>query len=164
MLRATSEHSPIGRMIAQLIDGGNLAPDELVMQYVVERLRKPDCQPGALFDGFPRTVAQAGMLDEYLAKKDAPLDMVIHLAAESDPLVKRLLERAQKESRADDTYETIQARLEIYDQRTKPVLDYYRDAGLVSSVDAMQTAEGVFQSICGAIEQRIGSQLPTSLS
>ncbi|MCC9599872.1 adenylate kinase [Stieleria sp. JC731] len=162
MLRATSSESPIGKMIADLIDGGNLAPDDLVMQYVVERLRKPDCQNGAMFDGFPRTVNQARMLDIHLAEKQTPLDVVVNLHAEPELLIARLLQRAEIENRADDTYEAIQSRLEIFHNRTKPVLDYYQDANLVESVDAMLGPDEVFESIVDVIRRRVTFEQPTA--
>ncbi|MCD0460261.1 adenylate kinase [Roseiconus lacunae] len=154
MLRATKSDSPIGKMIADLIDGGNLAPDDLVMQYVVDRLKKPDCNAGVLFDGFPRTVNQARMLDVHLAEKGVPLDAVINLHADPKELVSRLLRRAEIENRADDTSDAIQSRLEIFHRRTKPVLDYYLQAGLVESVDAMQSTDVVYQAILDAIAKR----------
>lgn len=147
MLRASKGDSSLGKLIAGYIDGGNLAPDDLVMQFIIERLRQPDCAAGYLFDGFPRTVNQARMLDDYLSERDQRVDVVVNLVADQDTLVERLLGRAKVQNRADDTIETIQGRLRVFQRQTAPVLDFYDARGLVRGIDAMRTAGEVFQSI-----------------
>lgn len=147
MLRATKSDSSIGDLIAGYIDGGHLAPDDLIMQLMIERLRQPDCNSGYLLDGFPRTVNQAQMLDDYLAERNQQVDRVINLVADEHELVSRLLARAQTESRADDTIETIRSRLVIFRERTQPVLEFYQRQAIVHDVDAMQKPEEVFETI-----------------
>ena len=147
MLRASKGDSSLGKLIASYIDGGNLAPDDLVMQFITERLKQPDCAAGYLFDGFPRTVNQACMLEDYLSERDQRLDFVVNLVAVEDALVERLLKRAKIQNRADDTFETIQARLQVFQRRTAPVLDFYETRGLVHPIDAMRSADEVFHAI-----------------
>ena len=147
MLRASKDDAKIGELIAGYIDGGNLAPDDLMMQFIISRLRQPDCGDGYLFDGFPRTIRQAEMFDLFLSETDAKLDRVIHLVAEVPELISRLLARAKIEGRADDTLETIKSRLEIYQKRTAPVLEFYQQQGLVHLVNAMQSPDEVFEEL-----------------
>ena len=154
MLRETGRESPLGRLVSSYIDTGRLAPDYLVMPIVVKRLDEPDCQDGCLFDGFPRTVNQAEKLDEYLEENGKPLAMVLHLAVPSDILLKRLLKRAEIENRADDTRETITARLEVFQTQTAPVLNYYQEKDLVSRIDGTKTPDEVFDQIWAAVEKR----------
>lgn len=151
MLRATKGDSTLGKLIAGYIDGGNLAPDDLVMQFITDRLQEPDCVGGCLFDGFPRTVNQAWMLDEHLSERDQHVDLVVNLVADEQALVERLLSRAKIQHRLDDTIEAIEARLRIFVERTAPVLEYYSQQGTVRSIDAMKTPDEVFESICSVV-------------
>ncbi len=120
MLRETRNQSALGRVVASYIDGGRLAPDYLVMRMVIKRLSLPDCANGCLFDGFPRTVNQAKMLDEYFAEKVGRVDLVVNLMAQQEELISRLLKRSKLEDRADDNAETISARLRVFYTRTAP--------------------------------------------
>lgn len=151
MLREAKANVSIGSLISSFIDGGNLAPDDLVVQIVLERIGQPDCSLGYLFDGFPRTVVQAEMLDQHLQGSDQELDAVIHLVADQQALVDRLLARAKIEHRVDDTPETIAARLTVYQRSTEPVLQYYRQQDLVRIVDAMGSPDDVLDAILVAL-------------
>lgn len=153
-MRATKSNASIGGLVSSFIDGGNLAPDDLVMQIILERLARPDCQSGYLFDGFPRTVVQAELFDAHLKHCGQSLDAVIHLVADEQALVGRLLARGKVEHRADDTPETISARLVVFHQRTAPVLEHYEKQGLVCSIDAMASPDQVFQAIVAVLEKR----------
>ncbi|MCO8120233.1 adenylate kinase [Stieleria sp. TO1_6] len=147
MLRATKGESELGEFVAGYIDHGNLAPDDLVMQMITDRLSQPDCCDGYLLDGFPRTVNQAIRLDTYLSERQQSVDIVLELVVEQSVLVERLLARAQTENRIDDSIETIRARLEVFFRRTAPVLDYYRQRGMIRSIDGSLPPESVFQAI-----------------
>lgn len=147
MLRASKSDTEIGRLIAGYIDGGNLAPDDLVMQFMIDRLRQPECSHGCLFDGFPRTVNQAGMLRDYLSERDDRVSLVINLVADEEVLIGRLLARAKVENRVDDTPETIAARLDVFRNRTEPVIEFYQSHQIVRSIDAMRCADEVYASI-----------------
>lgn len=156
MLRATQQDSALGRLVASYIDAGRLAPDYLVIRIVTKRLAEPDCAVGCLFDGFPRTLHQAQLLDEHLALSGDRVDLVLDLAAEREVLVQRLLKRAEVEGRADDTVETISARLRVFQVQTAPLLDYYGARGIVRRIDGMQPPEQVFARIQSLVESVIG--------
>lgn len=153
MLRqARADGTDLGRQAAEYMDSGKLVPDELVVGIVVERIGQPDCAAGCLFDGFPRTIAQAESLDVELQKAGTPVDMVLELQADAEELSRRMLERAKIEGRADDTPETIANRMEVYSQQTAPLLDYYRQQGKLVSVDGMGTPDEVFGRIQAAVD------------
>lgn len=152
MLRSIPPDSPLDDEVAPSIYYGRLAPDWLVMQIVRQRLTDKDCRAGCLFDGFPRTVPQARMLDDLLAGHGDRLNMVLALEADPEGLVPRLLQRAATQQRADDNEATIRHRLEVYRQQTAPVLDYYA-AGLLRHVDAMRPPDEVFQAIRDHVAQ-----------
>ena len=154
MLRQTRGGSALGRLVASYIDAGRLAPDYLVMRIVIKRLAAADCQSGCLFDGFPRTLNQAQLLDEYLENRGCRLDWVLDLAVEQEELVSRLLKRAKVEHRADDTVETISARLRVFHNQTAPLLDYYRERGIVQRIDGMKTPDEVFAQIRQCVDSR----------
>ena len=147
MLRATRGDSALGRLVASYIDAGRLAPDYLVIRIVTKRLLDADCRNGCLFDGFPRTMNQAQMLDEHLLLSKDRLDLVLDLQVQQDELISRLLKRAQIEHRDDDTAETISARLRVFYTQTAPLLDYYKGHGIVRRIDGMQSPENVFSQI-----------------
>ncbi len=153
MLRAVqAEQSALGRQIARQLNAGQLAPDYLVLRIVKKRLRDPDVAEGCLFDGFPRTVNQAKGLDEFLHSREDKIDLVLHLAADRERLMARLLKRAAEEDREDDNEATISARMKVYEEETAPVLDYYRGQEIVETIDATRPPEAVFQAVCRTVE------------
>ncbi len=156
MLRGTRSDSALGRLVSSYIDAGRLAPDYLVMRILIKRLSEPDCASGALFDGFPRTINQAQMLDELLAENRKQLDLVLDLRVEQDELVKRLLKRAAIEHREDDTAETIAARLRVFYTQTAPLLDYYQGHGIVHLIDGMVSPDEVFMQIRQVVQAADG--------
>jgi adenylate kinase len=144
MLRqAQADDTPLGRDAAQYLQSGRLVPDEVILKLVAERLDKPDCRKGCLFDGFPRTVRQAQALDEYLASKGTPLDAVLHLAVPEETLISRLAGRGRK----DDQPDTIRRRFEQYNEMTRPLLEYYEHRGLLHSIDGIPDPESVAAEI-----------------
>lgn len=154
LLRAAKQTSPLGRLAAQYMDRGQLVPDPIVLSMVGEELDKPPFSRGCMFDGFPRTIQQAKSLDDSLRQRGTPLSIVIELKADEAELVSRMLRRAAAEKRADDTPETIGRRMEVYHRQTSPLLDYYRKQGLLVSIDAMRSAEEVFESIREAVDKK----------
>jgi adenylate kinase len=151
MLRETKGVSVLGQMVAGYIDLGRLAPDDLVMRLVTQRIEQPEFSNGCFFDGFPRTVPQAEMLDAYFATRNTSVSVVIQLQAERSELIHRILERGRREGRIDDNPATVNERLEVFDRQTAPVLDYYGQAGLVRTIDGMQPPEQVFSAILNSI-------------
>jgi len=152
MLRkAQAEDSELGKLAAQYMDAGRLVPDDMVMTMVLKRLDQPEFARGCLFDGIPRTLEQARALDRALAARETPLDAVIALDADEKELIGRMLRRAAAEHRLDDNPQVIFERMEVYRCQTAPLLDYYRQAGTLRSVDALGTPEEVFERIKEAL-------------
>lgn len=155
MLREAAEAgTDLGLQAASYMERGQLAPDELVVEIIGQRLRQPDCARGCLFDGFPRTIRQAQILDDRLQEDGRALDLVLELKVDEEELVRRLLRRAAESAkpRADDTLDAIPKRLEVYHSLTEPVLDYYRQRGLLREIDGAGTPEQVFERICAVVD------------
>jgi|SoiMethySBSTD1v2_1073268.scaffolds.fasta_scaffold222920_2 adenylate kinase len=151
---AKAANSSLGRLAAQYMDQGRLVPDPLVLALVGEKLREPKFKRGVMFDGFPRTLQQARALDESLAQRGTPLDMVLELRADENELTTRMLRRASQEGRTDDNPQTIAHRMEVYRQQTAPLLDYYRFKGMLTPIDAMGSPDEVFERIKAAVARR----------
>ncbi|MFV1964095.1 MAG: adenylate kinase [Pirellulaceae bacterium] len=153
MLRAAkSQNSPLGEKVADCMDQGKLVSDELIMEIVADRLEQPDCSEGCLFDGVPRTIAQAEGLDALLAKRDQRIDHVVELRVDPEELMRRMLNRAKIEGRADDNEETIRRRMEVYAAETKPLIDYYDQRGKLHGIEGTGTPDRVFGRISAALK------------
>jgi adenylate kinase len=141
MLRAAvAAGTELGQKCKTIMDRGDLVPDDIVIGIIAERIGQPDCAKGAIFDGFPRTIAQAEALDRMLTGRKQQIDAVIELKVNDEALVGRLEQRVRENPgavRADDTPETLRKRLEVYHRSTAPLLDYYRRQGKLHSVDGM---------------------------
>ncbi len=149
MLRASRSHrTELGLLVADYLDNGQLVPDQEVLDIVAKRLDDDDCQPGVIFDGFPRTLAQAEALDRLLAQRHTPLDLVVELLIDQGELLKRLMKRG----RGDDNMATIQQRLQSYENQTAPLVRYYSERKMLRSIDASGTTDEVFQSLSTALE------------
>ena len=158
MLRAVKKQdSALSRWVASHIDSGKLAPDHLVMRIVAQKLASDECINGALFDGFPRTLIQAQLLDDHLAETGLLLDMALELKVKEEELIQRILKRAQVDGRADDNYETIRERLNVFNTQTAPLTEYYASQGKLETVDGMQSPDKVFEDIraCVARHQNL---------
>lgn len=154
MLRAEiAEGTDLGKKAKEIMDAGNLVPDDIMIGMIENRLGQPDCAKGVIFDGFPRTVDQAKALDDMLARKGKPLKVVIQMIVDEDELVSRLQTRIQqtidagKEVRGDDNVETFKKRLGVYKAQTAPILPYYEEAGLLKKVDGMKPIDFVTTEI-----------------
>lgn len=147
------QDTALGKWVSSYLDAGQLAPDHLVMRIVGQRLKEPDCEPGVLFDGFPRTLIQAQLLDDFFEHAGLTLNLVLNLQVEDEELVSRLLKRAEIEGRADDTYETIRARLRVFYSQTAPLIDYYQSHGVLENIDGMQDPDRVFEDIQQALDR-----------
>lgn len=146
---AVTRKTSIGKVASQYLDKGELVPDSVVLQLVGERIGAADCDHGCLFDGFPRTLAQAEALDELLSESGTPLDVVLELAVRRELLLERLLARG----RSDDVESTIRQRLAAYELQTLPLLEYYRKKGLLRTVDGEGHVDEVFARVCGIIDE-----------
>ncbi|MEM7189117.1 MAG: adenylate kinase [Pseudomonadota bacterium] len=155
MLRAAVKAgTEIGQKAKAVMDAGELVSDEIVIGIVSERLDQPDTKGGVIFDGFPRTTAQAEALDKLLAEKGMALDAVVEMQVRDELLVDRIKARAAETggSRADDNEETLRERLTVYHSETAPLIDYYRGTGKLKSVDGMAGINEVTASIATALE------------
>ena len=150
--------TPLGKRIESLIAAGNLVPDELTNEMVFQRLSSPDVRKrgGFLLDGYPRTLDQVEALDGALIRSRRRLQAVIALVADPNQLIARMLKRAEIEGRADDNEESIRHRIEVYHGQTAPLLDVYRDRGLLVEVDAVGTVDEVRERITGSLDAKLG--------
>lgn len=181
---AIKAQTPLGQMAKKILDAGELVPDDVTLGIVEQRLEEISAESaggapsGALFDGFPRTPAQAAGLDEMLARRGEKIVAVIEITAPREVLVERLSGRrvcpkcgatyhvafnppthdmicdvcgTEVVQRADDTPEAIERRLSLYDQQTAPLLDYYRERGLLQSVDGDRGMEAVSEDLIRVI-------------
>jgi len=153
ILRAEVAHgSELGREVVRIMAAGDLVPDDLIVNIVRKRLPDAEAGHGVLLDGFPRTLEQARALDEMLDSEGHRVGFVIALEVPEDELVTRILHRAAKEGRSDDTREAIEERMREYHKLTEAVLDHYRKTGVpVKVVDGMGDPDEVFGRIQGAI-------------
>jgi adenylate kinase len=119
------------------IEAGEYVPDGVTNGMVRDRLSKDDCRPGFLLDGYPRTVEQVGELSAMLSAAREPLDRVIELTVDLDVVVARLVDRASREDRKDDTEDVVRRRLEVYFEQTAPLVSLYEANGLLSRVDGL---------------------------
>lgn len=179
ILRAASESgSPLGEELKSYLDRGDLVPDHIVINIVKDRLNQPDCREGFLLDGFPRTVPQAEALDELLAESQKPLSVVLNIEMPVEQLIIRLSGRRVCKScsaiyhllynapqdegicdscggtlyqRTDDQEQTVTRRLEVYEERTAPLVDFYSAKGLLKSVNGDQPMQDVLIEIGQAL-------------
>lgn len=174
---AVKQGTQLGRLAESYMTKGELVPDEVVIGIVAERIQDPDCANGFLLDGFPRTVAQAEALDKVLKERHQELDAVLSLEVDEDEVVRRLSSRrvcqgcgkihiasgeteekaceacgGQLITRADDQPEAIKRRLQVYRDQTEPLVDYYRNAGILKGIPATGTVEEVFQRVVKTLE------------
>ena len=154
MIRQMKElDTPAGRELKEVYDRGDLVSDDLMIRLIRERLDRGDTVPGVVFDGYPRTLAQAESLDQVLSDLARTVDIVFELKVpDRAQLLDRLLKRAAEENRTDDTPEAIQRRLETYDRETAPLVEYYRTTrGNVVGIHADRSIGEVFHEIQEAL-------------
>ncbi len=150
MLRASiAAGSKLGLQAKSLMDEGKLVSDDVIIAMIADRMEQDDCKNGVIFDGFPRTVAQAQALDVMFKERGIQLDSVIEIQVDEPALFSRIENRAAETggARADDTTEVLEKRLKVYHENTAPVLPYYRDKGQLKVVDGMQPIYDVAQQI-----------------
>jgi adenylate kinase len=147
--------TPLGHEVKEIYDRGELLSDDLIVRMIRDRLSRGDTVPGFILDGFPRNLAQAEALDELLGELRRGLDVVFDLqVADRAKLLERLVKRAAEENRTDDTTEAIRRRLEIYEEQTAPLIDYYRaKQANVVGIHADQPIDDVFAEVRDALEQ-----------
>lgn len=149
--------TPLGRKAKPLIERGALVPDRLVSDMIAERIQRKDAEHGFILDGFPRTVAQAQMLEQALAKQRQELDAVLQIAVTEEALIGRVLRRAREakergeEARKDDDSEVFKRRMASYRAETEPVIEHYRKLGKLRTVNGDLPVPAVTQQLLAAI-------------
>lgn len=162
MLRqAVREGTKVGQQVQLDMKAGRLVPDALIIAVTQERLVEPDCAKGFLLDGFPRTILQADALERFLATEGTEISGTIELRVPQDELFRRLMARAQKEGRTDDTPEVIQGRLNEYTQRTQPLVEFYKARNLHFPINGLAAVDDVFAEIQSVVARiRAGQPQP----
>jgi adenylate kinase len=179
--KAVAEQTPLGKEAASYIDRGTLVPDDVILNLVAERIQEADCANGFLLDGFPRTVAQADGLQQILKSLGQKLDGVLSVQVPQQVLVERLSGRrtckdcgamyhvtfspSKKNGvcdhcagalyqRNDDSPETITTRLKVYENQTAPLVNYYRERGLLREIDGVGSVEEIHERVLRALGER----------
>ncbi len=157
LLRAEiGKKTPLGIEAKHLIDKGQLVPDEVVIGMISSALDENTHAKGFLFDGFPRTVAQAEALDKLLTFKKSAINLVLALQVSEEELVHRLLNRGKTSGRSDDTDEkVVRARIREYENKTAAVADYYATFGKVAHVPGEGTVDEIFKSLSTEIDGKL---------
>ena len=144
---AVQAGSPLGREAKRYMDEGKLVPDAVILGLIKDELAKAEAKDGAVFDGFPRTAAQAELVDRTLAERGQRLNHILLLDVAEDELVRRLRQRAGIEGRSDDTPEAVRTRLQVYQRDTAPLIAHYAQRGNVHRVPATGTIEDIATEI-----------------
>ncbi len=177
--KAVADGTPLGKEAKSSMDKGELVPDSVVIGLVKERLAQNDCKKGYILDGFPRNTAQAEALDDVLATMKMPITTALSVDVDKNDLMKRLTGRRtckncqqmfnihftppKKEGvcdrcggdlyqRDDDKEETIRNRLDVYEQATAPLIDYYQKKNILRSVEGVGSIDEIFKKICSVLE------------
>lgn len=146
------EGSKLGYQLASYMIKGSLVPDNLVLKKVYQSALQYRDAEGIVFDGFPRTVYQAQMLDNFMNKKKIPLSIVFFMMVDEKELISRMLGRAEDSGRIDDNEEIILRRMKVYEMQTHPLKDYYRKQGKLSCISGMAPVKTVAERITKVID------------
>lgn len=153
LLRAeVAAGSPLGLKAREVMARGDLVSDEILLGMLKDRFSRDDTRAGFILDGYPRNLAQAAALDALLAELGQTFDAAVQLVVDNELIIERLAGRAKAEGRADDTPESVRHRLQVYDEKTAPVVDFYRQHGQLTVVDGVGTLDEVFARIIEAIQ------------
>jgi adenylate kinase len=154
MLRAElAAETELGLQAKSIMAKGELVSDEIIIGMIRNRISGETGAKGFIFDGFPRTVAQAEALDGLLGELGMKIDLMIGLEVERQELIDRLLKRGQDQGRSDDNLETIENRIKVYGDQTAPVMDYYRSQGKYRAVDGIGSIDEIFKRLTDTLEE-----------
>jgi adenylate kinase len=150
-----AQGTPLGLEAKKLMDQGILVPDEVVIGMIKNRIEANAAAAGFIFDGFPRTIAQAEALDTLLNGRDTPITCMLSLKVDDEELSRRLLERGKASGRPDDQDESIiRRRIQEYNNKTAPVAGFYHNQGKLVDIEGVGAIEAIFEALCDAIEAR----------
>lgn len=147
-----ANETELGLQVKEIIGRGGLVSDDIVAKIIEKKINDNLSSQGFLFDGYPRTVAQAEILDKMMKKFGISLSGVLSLEVPEDILIERMLERGKTSGRADDNIDSIKHRFVEYEQKTKPVLDYYKAAGNLYGINGVGEIQEIFGKLCCAID------------
>ena len=154
VLRAEIKNgTELGKTAKGYIDQGQLIPDELMIDILASVFDSFKDSKGVIFDGFPRTIAQAEALKKMLAERGQDVSVMVDLEVPEDELMVRLIKRGKDSGRADDNEETIKKRLHVYHSQTAPLIDWYKNETKYQHINGLGTMEGIFAEICEAIDK-----------
>ena len=148
-----SHNTPLGIKAKEIINRGDLCPDDITLGMLRNHIEKHADSKGFIFDGVPRTIKQAEMLDDPSFFTDLDITKVIYLKVEMEEVERRILKRAEIEKRADDTVEAVKSRVANFFAQTMPLVDYYRNQGKLVEIDGMQDIEHIFADICEVVKE-----------
>ena len=148
-----AKQTNFGKKAKEYLDCGELVPDKDIVNMVANRLDKEKSSSGFIFDGFPRTSAQAKFLRNMLTERENRIDIMIALQVEEEELIKRLLKRGKETGRSDDELSIIRNRIEVYERQTSAVIDFYKKMHKYAPVNGLVTIEKIFESIVEVVER-----------
>ncbi len=150
------EGTELGKTAQKFMDDGNLVPDEIVIGMVDEKIHNTPGTNGFIFDGFPRTVAQANALDKLMSKNNTQINTMLALEVSEEELMKRLLNRGKTSGRVDDQNEAkIKNRINVYNKETTPVANYYKQQGKLNSIKGVGSIEEIFDRLANIVDTHI---------
>ena len=154
VLRAEIKNgTELGKTAKGYIDQGQLIPDELMIDILASVFYSFKDSKGVIFDGFPRTIAQAEALKKMLAERGQDVTVMVDLEVPEDELMTRLIKRGKDSGRADDNEETIKKRLHVYHSQTAPLIDWYKNEKKYQHINGLGTMDGIFADICEAVDK-----------
>ena len=154
VLRAEIKNgTELGKTVKGYIDQGQLIPDELMIDILASVFDSFKDSKGVIFDGFPRTIAQAEALKKMLAERGQDVSVMVDLDVPEEELMVRLIKRGKDSGRADDNEETIKKRLHVYHSQTAPLIDWYKNEKKYQHINGLGTMEGIFAEICEAVDK-----------
>ena len=154
VLRAEIKNgTELGKTAKGYIDQGQLIPDELMIDILARVFDSFKDSKGVIFDGFPRTIAQAEALKKMLAERGQDVSVMLDLEVPEDELMVRLIKRGKDSGRADDNEETIKKRLHVYHSQTSPLIDWYKNEKKYQHINGLGTMDGIFADICEAVDK-----------
>ena len=154
VLRAEIKNgTELGKTAKGYIDQGQLIPDELMIDILASVFDSFKDSKGVIFDGFPRTIAQAEALKKMLAERGQDVSVMLDLEVPEDELMVRLIKRGKDSGRADDNEETIKKRLHVYHSQTSPLIDWYKNEKKYQHINGLGTMDGIFSDICEAVDK-----------
>lgn len=145
--KAVKDETDLGKTAKTYMDKGALVPDEVVIGIIKDRILQDDCKNGFILDGFPRTTEQASALDNILSENSLKIDHVVNIKVPQDELIQRLLKRAEIEGRSDDNIDSIKNRLNVFEEKTLPLIEYYQKSGILRDINGLGNVETITAEI-----------------